>query len=245
MLDRLHRLRLNAVIGGDDEHDEVGDLGAARAHRREGGVARRIDERDFCAGRRRHLIGADMLGDAARFAGDDIGFADRIQKRRFAVVDVTHDGDNRRPRLHVRGIVGRIEQTLDDVGFGDALDRVAQFLGDQLRRVGIDRVVDRRHLALFHQQPDDIDGALGHAVRELLDGDQFRDHHLAGNLFLRFVRRPMAGDSLRASAEGGDRALPLVAIAERGHDGQAAAAFGFGGAAHRSRRGRDLAAAAS
>ena len=46
MVDRLHRLRHDAVVGGDDEHDDVGHLGAARAHRGEGGVAGRIDESD-------------------------------------------------------------------------------------------------------------------------------------------------------------------------------------------------------
>ncbi len=54
----------------------------------------------------------------------------------------------------------------------------------------------------------------------------------------------MAGDSLRAAAEGGDRALTLVVVAERGHERQAAAAFFFGRAAHRLRRDRGLAAGA-
>ena len=44
------------------------------------------------------------------------------------------------------GIVGRVEQAFLDVGFGDALDGVAQFLGDQLRGVGIDHVGDLVHL---------------------------------------------------------------------------------------------------
>ena len=34
--------------------------------------------------------------------------------------------------------------------------------------VGVDHVVDRRHLALLHQQADDVDRALGHAVGEIL-----------------------------------------------------------------------------
>ena len=53
VIDRLDRLRHDAVIGGDDQHDDVGHLGAARAHRREGGVAGRIDKGDLGAGRRR------------------------------------------------------------------------------------------------------------------------------------------------------------------------------------------------
>ena len=49
VLNRFHRLRHDAVVGRDHEHDDIGDLGAARAHRREGGVAGRIDESDAAA----------------------------------------------------------------------------------------------------------------------------------------------------------------------------------------------------
>ena len=51
------------------------------------------------AGRRRHLIGADVLRDAAGFARDDVGLADGVEQRRLAVVDVAHDGDHGRARL--------------------------------------------------------------------------------------------------------------------------------------------------
>ena len=39
-------------------------------------------------------------------------------------------------------IVGDVEQAFLDVGFGDAADRVAEFVGDQLGGVGVDHVVD-------------------------------------------------------------------------------------------------------
>ena len=55
------------------------------------------------------------------------------------------------------GIVGDVEQAFFDVGFGHAAHAVAHFLGDQLRGVGVDHVVDRHHLALLHQQADDVD----------------------------------------------------------------------------------------
>ena len=143
VMDRFHRLRHDAVIGGDHQHDDVGDLGAARAHGGEGGVAGRVDEGDLGAGRRGHLIGADVLGDAAGFAGDDVGRADRVEQRGLAVVDVAHDGDHRRARLDLRRIVGDVEQAFLDVGFGDAAHGVAHFLGDELGGVGVDHVVDR------------------------------------------------------------------------------------------------------
>ena len=97
VLDRLDRLRHDAVVGRDDEHDDVRDLGAARAHGRERRVARRVEERD-AALRRLDVVGADVLRDAAGLAGGDSRAADVVEQRRLAVVDVAHDRDDGRAR---------------------------------------------------------------------------------------------------------------------------------------------------
>jgi len=47
VVDGFLRLRHHAVVGGDDQDDDVGRLGAARAHGRERLVTRRVQERDF------------------------------------------------------------------------------------------------------------------------------------------------------------------------------------------------------
>ena len=52
VMDRLDRLRHDAVVGRNHQHHDVGDLGAARAHGGEGGVAGRVDEGDLGARRR-------------------------------------------------------------------------------------------------------------------------------------------------------------------------------------------------
>jgi hypothetical protein len=57
------------------------------------GVSRKLSS---CARLGRHLIGADMLRDAAGLARDDIGLADRVEQRGLAVVDMAHDRDHRR-----------------------------------------------------------------------------------------------------------------------------------------------------
>ena len=236
MVDRLDRLRHDAVVGGDDQHDDVRHLGAAGAHGGEGRVAGRVDERDGLAARRGHLIGADMLGDAAGFAGDDVRLADGVEQRGLAVVDVAHDRDDGRTRLERAFRVGRVEQAFLDVGFGDALDRVAEFFGDELRGVGVDHVGDLVHRALAHQHLDHVDRALGHAVGEFLDGDRLGQHDFAGELFL---LRPAgkALQALHAAPEGGDRARALFLAAGGGGDGQAAAAlFLAGRGAGRARR---------
>ena len=148
VIDRLDRLRHDAVVGGDHQHHDVGDLGAARAHGGERLVAGRVDERDLLAVGRRHLVGADVLRDAAGLAGRHVGLADGVEQRGLAVVDVAHDGDDGRPRLQVLVDVGQADEALLDVGFRHALGRVAELAHDQLGRVGVDDVVDLVHRAL-------------------------------------------------------------------------------------------------
>ena len=113
MVQGFERLRHDAVIRRDDQHDDVGDVRAARAHGAEGGVAGRIEEGDLrqfvlpFRMREGNRVGADVLRDAAGFAGGDIGFADDVEQRGFAMVNVAHDGDDRAraardPRLCLR-----------------------------------------------------------------------------------------------------------------------------------------------
>ena len=119
-------------------------------------------------------------------------------------------------------ILDGVEQALLDVGCGHALDGVAQLLGDQLRGIGVDHVGDLVHRTLLHQQADDVDRAFRHAVGEFLDGDGFRDNHLADQLLLRLVRG-VALEALGAAAERGDRALAHVVGSERGDHSEAPA----------------------
>ena len=134
VVDRLARLRHDAVVGRDDEHDDVGDLGAAGAHQRERFVARRVEEDDAAAVADVDVIGADVLRDAAGFALGDLRFADGVEQRRLAVIDVAHDGDDRRARLHVLGTrllaFGRDELLFE----APHLDLGAELAGDVLGR---------------------------------------------------------------------------------------------------------------
>ena len=95
VVDRLHGLRHHAVVGRHHDHRDVGDLGAAGAHGGERLVARGVEEGDRVVVVV-HLVGADVLGDAAGLAGRHLGLADGVEQRGLAVVDVAHDGDHRR-----------------------------------------------------------------------------------------------------------------------------------------------------
>ena len=95
VIDRLARLRHHAIVGRDHQNDDVGHLGAACPHQREGLVAGRVEKHDIPAVDR-HMVGADVLGNAARLALGHTRLADRIEQARLAVIDVTHDGHDRR-----------------------------------------------------------------------------------------------------------------------------------------------------
>ncbi len=179
VVDGFHRLGLQAIIGGDHEHHDIGNVGATRPHLREGLVARSVEESDLRLVGKLHLIGADMLRDSASFARDHVRAADRIEKRGLAVVDVAHDGHHR--RACQQGIVCiHVSFGLDvDVRFADALDVVPELGDEQLGRVLIDRLVDRHDDAHLEKRLDEVRAAFGHAVREFLNGDRLRHDDVA------------------------------------------------------------------
>ena len=189
--DRFLRLRHHAVVGGDDQNHDVGDLRAARAHRRERLVARRVEERDHAL-LRLHVVRADVLRDPARLAARDARAADRVEQRRLAVVDVAHHRDDRRPRLGLD--VGRF-------GFGEeririvllrGLRLVAHFRGQDDRRLLVEHLVDRDHLAELHQRLDDLGRLHRQLPRELGHGDRLGNRDVADDRRRRALRRAFA-----------------------------------------------------
>src|SRR5439155_182613 len=100
--DGLLGLRHDAVVGGDDDNGDVGDVGAAGAHLGEGLVAGRVEKGDGPAAVL-DAPGADHLRDAARLGGRHVALADLVQERGLAVVHVAHDGDVARG-LSLQGI---------------------------------------------------------------------------------------------------------------------------------------------
>ena len=84
MIDGLKGLGHDAIVCGDDDDDDVRNLGSAGTHAGEGLVAGGIEEDDLATegGRVRlgdfDLVGADVLGDASGFAACDVRGADGV-----------------------------------------------------------------------------------------------------------------------------------------------------------------------
>ena len=190
VVDRLDGLRHHAVVGGHHQHHHVGHVRAAGTHGRERLVAGRIDEDDCVRPRSSAPVRADLLRDAARFTGGDVGLANLVQQRRLAVVDVAQDGDDRRPRLQLSLIfpfeaeelrpclrhdsgLGAVPG-LDGVGHRPGLHLDAELVADGLRGAEVDGLVGSRQHARRHQLLDDVRGVDPERIGELAHGQRRR-----------------------------------------------------------------------
>src|SRR5664280_3007297 len=159
MVQCLNRLRHDAVIGCDHEDRDVGDPGTTSTHSREGLVTRGVNEGDraldalvLCE----DLVGTDVLGDATGFMVCDLHRTDRVQQSGLSVVDVTHDGHDRRTGLEVLvalfsqlGLevdVELTEQLALLVLRRDDLDVVAQLASERTERLFVQGLRCRGHL---------------------------------------------------------------------------------------------------
>ena len=165
VVQRLRRLRLHAVVGRDHEHHEVGGLRPAGTHGGEGLVTRGVDERDLpllAVHFRGDLVGTDVLGDAARFAGRHVGVPDRVEELGLAVVDVAHHGHHRRPGdqgflaalVFTELDVERLQQLPVLFLRGDDLDVVVELRPEQLQRLVVHRLGGGDHLAQVEHDLD-------------------------------------------------------------------------------------------
>ena len=150
----------------------------------------RVDERDGLAVVL-HLVGADVLRDAAGLAGCDRGVADGVEQAGLAVVDVTHDGDDRSPRLEILGIVhGLLLELGLFVGRVGDLHLAAEVGGEDLDGLVAQRLRDGDHLAVAHESLDDVRGHDPEQLGDVLDRrargdlDQAGRHDRSGLLLL-------------------------------------------------------------
>ncbi len=162
MVDCLDGLGHDVVVGGHNDDTEVGHLGTTGTHGCERLVAGGIEECDMTAIGELDVVCADMLCDTPGFAGNHVGLADIVEQRGLTVVDMAHDGDNRRTGHEVFLIVLLLGDGLHHFG-GDKFGLEAKFLGYDVDGLGVEALVDRHHHAQVHTCPDDlVDGHIHH-----------------------------------------------------------------------------------
>ena len=165
VVQRLDRLRHHTVVGRNHQHGDVGRLRTTGTHGGERLVTRGVDEGDLAlvtVDLGRDLVRTDGLGDATGLASDDVGLADRVQQLRLAMVDVTHDRDDRRTLREVflaalvlaELDVEALQQLAVLVLGRDDLDVVVELRAEHLEGLVGDRLGGRHHLAQVEQHLD-------------------------------------------------------------------------------------------
>ena len=176
----LDGLRHDAVVRRNDEDDEISDVRTTGAHGTERGVTGRVEERDLLdvflplRMRKGNRVSADVLRDAARFAIGDIGFADDIEQGSFAVVNMTHDGDDGRTRLESFRFVLNIHLDFFDervnltftLGAFLNLELDAVLRADLNGELFVNRLIHVGEDARFHEVSDDLERLLLEGIGE-------------------------------------------------------------------------------
>ena len=153
-----------------------------------------------------------MLGNPTGFAIGHFRFTQRVQKRGLAVVNVTHHCHHRGTRGFIAIIIISRDNRILDIAFRYAAHFMAQILGDNLRRIGINHIINLRHHALLHQHFNHIDGALGHAIGQFLNGNRIGQLHGAGDFFTTVTGGGLTFFALTATAHRGQRTHALFII---------------------------------
>ena len=147
--------------------------GAAGAHHRERFVTRRVEEHDAAAADV-DRIRADVLRDAAGFALGDLRLADRVEQRRLAVVDVAHDGDDRRARRRdPPGLDASVSTSVSSSSKLRISTSAPKSRAIICRRVRVERRVDGHHHAAVHELLQDVLDLDLELVGEVLDRHAF------------------------------------------------------------------------
>ncbi len=177
VVDRLAGLGHDAVIGRNDQNDDVGQLSAAGPHHAECGVPGGIQEHHISFPRQIYFIRTDMLGDAAVLPFGHLCRTNRIKQLRFSMVDVSHDGDDRSPldKFLVLILIAGDDRLVVE---GDQSDITVVFITDNLCGFKVDLLVDRYHHSHLEEHRDDFRGFQVHLLGKIRNGDHL--HHIDG-----------------------------------------------------------------
>ena len=119
-----------------------------------------------------------MLGNTTRFAGDDFGLADVVEQRGFTVVNVAHDGHDRRTLDDIaRVFVGFSHDLRFEFVFFEQDVLVSHFFGNKRSGFLVEQLVDGHHRTQFHHDFDQFARFDAHFLRQFTDSDGFRDTH--------------------------------------------------------------------
>ena len=95
MSDGLFGCGHHTVVCCNDDDGNIRNLSSSSTHGSKGFVTRCIEKRNLSAVFQLHVIGSDVLRNAARLSGNDVGIADIIEQRGLSMVNMSHHSNDR------------------------------------------------------------------------------------------------------------------------------------------------------
>ena len=209
-------LRHDTVIGSDDDDRDIGNTGTAGPHGGKRFVTRCIQKCDPppVDG---NLVRTDMLGNTAGFAAGYLGGPDGVKQGCLAVVNVTHDGNDRRPLLQqffriFLFILKTVFFPFLDLGRFDFI-----FQTDCFNHVIIQRTVDGDHLPGHEENLDQITGIPADFLRQFPDGNPVTVCNFMNiNLFPVILETVVESAVVSAASAAAAARFPVISFAPLG-----------------------------
>ena len=186
MVNCFKSLRHNTVICSNNKNNDIGNLSTASTHHSECFVTRSIKEGDFsllC----RNLICTDLLSNTARFSCNHVCVTDCIKSLCLTVVNVTHNGNNRRTRTNTFFVSG----IAFDNGFviqAYQVNFTVIFRSKNGCSITVNALVDGYHHTHAHQFCNDFICFKIHLLCKICNCDGFKNINLFGNRTCGFNR---------------------------------------------------------
>ena len=164
MVDSLNCLRHDAVVSSDDQNSDIRNGCAAGTDSSKCFMSGCIEEGDRFSSLL-YLICTDMLCDAADLSGLNTALSDVVEYRGFAVVDVSHDDNNRCSGLEIffrildRFVLDDVEPFLDG-NMNLFLYFCTKLLSDKCCCIEIDDLRDGCHNSESHEFLDNCGSCL-------------------------------------------------------------------------------------
>ncbi len=156
VVNSFYCLRHDSVVSGDNKYCNIRYHCTSESHSGERLVSGGVEEGDIPSVYADSVC-ADMLSDSSCFGCGDVCVSYSVQKGGLAVVDVSHDNDNRASRLQVLFPVHVVNyEPLLNCHNDLTLNLCAQLLGDQGGSIKINCLILVCHNAECHELFDDL-----------------------------------------------------------------------------------------
>ncbi len=176
MVNSLLGLVFHPVICSNNQDNNICHLGTTGTHFSKGSMARSIEEYHVAlAGT--HIIGSNMLGNAAGLTQSHISFTNGVQDRCLAMVNMTHDCYNRRPGQRFTPNFLFLFFHLHDIDlFSNCLFHfITEICCYKSGGINIQDLVNRGHNPKLHEFCDNLVDLYRHPVGQVANADGFKN----------------------------------------------------------------------